>query len=302
MLNPAFSKELAASCPPGYKLPGALIREVKARNCQTNSGAELRLQEVYGREIWRKIVALRLHRMDWSTKAVLDVSCGRGFLSYHLLKRIRPQLLTLVDISAAEVAGAKHLISGSYTDVTVKYLVADAMESGLSDGIFDVIIGNSFLHHFYDLTAALAEFRRLLRPRGLFVTLHEPMTAALALESGSVHGFLSYLIRGQEYFDRFRYSGSGIAEGGGEDVWIFQPHDIRKLSEAAGFVNVKEHYWHFLRPLLVAKLNMHLGQNKPMLSGIESSVIEVSSVTDFVLSSVLPASWFGSIALVAEAP
>ena len=257
MLNPAFSKTICRQVKNDYILPEKVINIVKQKNASLNTGPELRTQKIYGDELWMKMKTLGLDKLSWKNKEVLDICCGAGFLSFHLLSRITPKKLTLLDISAPEINQAEKLLTGFSNVLPMEYTVADATRTNFPDNSFDIIVGNSFLHHFYDLPLALKEFYRILKPGGLFITLHEPTVASVAVESRNPKNMLLYIFKGKDYLNHFRYKGEGVAPGAGADVWIFREKEIINLFKKAGLENIKTGHWHFLRPKLVAVLNLH---------------------------------------------
>jgi ubiquinone/menaquinone biosynthesis C-methylase UbiE len=305
MLFPAFSRAVRTFDTSRYVLPEELARLVTSKNAATDTaGPELRLQSVYGDEIWRKLSSLGLEAHEWKDKDVLDVCCGSGFLSYHLLSRTRPRSLTMNELSRAELSRARELIDGlvlrrAPPPLAVEYVLADAIHSDLPGEGFDLVVGNSFLHHFSDVPAALREFHRLLRKGGRFITVHEPTIGATALESAN-HHLLRYMVLGERYLQRIWYQGDGISPEGGSDVWMFTRSDLQQLLAAAGFVNIKLRNWHCLRPLVVTLGRMHLCHKKPTLNRFDETVLRGAVSIDAVLSRCAPASWFGSICVLAE--
>ena len=299
MLNPAFSKNEIDFDDLNYILPSNLIKDSIENNYTFNTGEEFRLQKVYGYEIWKKLYSLGLTNFKWSDKKILDVCCGTGFLSYHLLQKIRPQEITLLDISPYELDEARKLIS-HFNDVNARYIAADIIDSKLPDASFDLVIGNSFLHHFYNLPLALAEFNRILKPGGLLITLHEPTIAAVALESGSCFQLRQYLVKGSRYIDDLRYNGNGIAPGRGTDVWIFKREEMTRLLYSAGFDDVLVNNWHLLRPFIVAKMGLYLNEQRNRLSIIEEYLLRTSIFADSLLNKFIPSSTFGSFCCSAQ--
>lgn len=300
MMNPAFSRSISSAQTERYVLPQNVMKHVTTENAQSDSGPEFRLQEVYGFEIWMKLYSLGFRNFRWADKRVADICCGTGFLSYHLLQRVHPLSLTLIDISLSEINNAKMLIGSINSTTPTEYLAADVMNSRLPDASFDVIIGNSFLHHFYDVPRALREFNRLLKPGGYFLTLHEPAIGAVAVESGRIKSLLQYLLRGSQYLEDIRYTGNGIAPGGGADVWIFKKQEVISLLKKAGFENTRAADWHILRQFIVARKSLHLNSRKQELTQSEVKLLRRSIRIDAVLSKILPASLFGSFCLAAQ--
>ena len=300
MLNPAFSKTISEQVKNGYILPRELVDIVKQQNISFDSGPELHLQKIYGDELWIKIKSLGLNELSWKDKEVLDICCGTGFLSFHLLSRIIPKKLTLLDISASEINEAKKLLVKFSNVLPIEYVVTDATYTNLHDDSFDIIIGNSFLHHFYNLPAAIKEFKRILKPGGLFISFHEPTVAALAMESRNPKNMFLYFLKGKNYLDYFRYKKDGVAPGQEADVWMFDGDELVELFLKNGFKNVKIDYWHFFRAKIVATFGLWLSEKKPKLNLLEIILMKIGIYSDFLLKRIAPRNLFGSAALKAE--
>ena len=89
---------------------------------------------------------------------VLDVACGPGVVSGQAAQR--GAKTAGIDFSPEMIAIAKK----SYP--ALNFHVADAEKLPFPDASFDVAIANLGLHHFENPPKALAEIRRVLRPRG----------------------------------------------------------------------------------------------------------------------------------------
>ena len=303
MLNHVFPRALVTEETKDYALPREVVEQVyRANSLGHNSGPELRLQGVYGDELWMKMQSLGLGPSWWVGKTVLDLCCGTGFLSYHLLARARPAHLTLLDISQNEVAQAEKLITSTYHGQALEFLCSNALDSPCSSASFDVVIGNSFLHHFPDVGLALREFARVLKPGGLFVSLHEPKAAAIALESRNPANWLSYARHGAAFVDRLRRDGTSLQAGQGTDVWLFDEGELRSLLREAGFERVKTEPWHFLRPLLVATAALHLDARRPRLGVVGRGLLRATIHADALLRGLLPTGFFASLAFLAQKP
>lgn len=84
---------------------------------------------------------------------ILDVGCGDGF--WWTLRGDRSEVYG-IDISASEVAQAKHRINAALTDVS--------RERPFPGTEFEEIIGNCSLEHVPDIDAALSNLRRAAAP------------------------------------------------------------------------------------------------------------------------------------------
>src|SRR3954470_10147852 len=143
MLNPGFTSAADRAYGSAYVVPEELSHAIVGANAEFATGPELRTQPAYGDELWFRLAELGMESLRWDELDVLDACCGTGFLSYHLTRRVTPRSLTLLDVSPEEVAEAERLVGSG-----ARSSVGDLAEPPLERDAFDVVIGNSFLHHF----------------------------------------------------------------------------------------------------------------------------------------------------------
>ncbi len=94
--------------------------------------------------------------------AILDVGCGGGFLSNELARQ--GYSVTGIDKSPESIRTAGlHDSTGK-----VQYLIADAYELPFPNESFDVITAMDFLEHVDRPQDVIAEFSRVLKPKGYF--------------------------------------------------------------------------------------------------------------------------------------
>lgn len=105
-------------------------------------------------------------------KRVLDYGCGRGDDALRLLDNGAAHV-TGFDISDAEIEHARQAARAAGYEERTHFVVADAHATPFADDAFDVIRGNSILHHL-ELERALHELRRILAPGGRAVFV-EPL-------------------------------------------------------------------------------------------------------------------------------
>ncbi|MBI2255861.1 MAG: class I SAM-dependent methyltransferase [Proteobacteria bacterium] len=116
--------------------------------------------------------------------AIVDVGCGRG-RSFRLLhEKFRPTRMIGVDVDAAmlEIAAAETAADG----LKVEFQQTTSSRMMLADESVDMVFCHQTFHHLMDQEAALAEFRRVLKPGGLFLFaestrkyIHSPMIRLL---------------------------------------------------------------------------------------------------------------------------
>src|SRR5436190_7372973 len=102
----------------------------------------------------------------------LEIGSGTGYFSLNLLQLGLMGRLVATDISPGMLdelgATAKRL------GLEVETKATDAERLPFQDASFDLVFGHAVLHHLPDLDAALAEFRRVLRPGGTLAFCGEP--------------------------------------------------------------------------------------------------------------------------------
>jgi tocopherol O-methyltransferase len=97
--------------------------------------------------------------------AVLDVGCGIGGPALHLARSLGCTV-TGVTLSARQAARAGEKAREAGLADRVHFEQADALETGLPDGSFDVVWALESVMHIRDRAAFFAEAWRLLRPGG----------------------------------------------------------------------------------------------------------------------------------------
>ena len=102
----------------------------------------------------------------------LEIGSGTGYFSLNLLQLGLIGRLVATDISPGmlgELAATAERLG-----LDLKTEATDAERLPFEDGSFDLVFGHAVLHHLPDLPAALAEFRRVLRPGGTLAFCGEP--------------------------------------------------------------------------------------------------------------------------------
>ncbi len=97
-------------------------------------------------------------------KVVLDVACGVGYGSCHLIKTGARRVIG-VDISRDALAYAKT----HYADLKVELIVGDATKLPFPDKSFDVIVSFETIEHVREYKKYLSECKRVLKEGGIFI-------------------------------------------------------------------------------------------------------------------------------------
>jgi malonyl-CoA O-methyltransferase len=108
---------------------------------------------------------------DLERPRVLELGCGTGLFSRHLVKHYPEGRFILTDAAPAMIAECRRNLAG-LGKATISYEVMDAGEAGGHAGL-DLIVSSMTLHWLPDPSAALQRLRRLLSPQGvlLYATL-----------------------------------------------------------------------------------------------------------------------------------
>jgi len=156
---------------------------------------------VLQREVARRLDE-RLACMRIAPKRVLDAGCGTGFALSALRTRFPGAALVALDLSTAMLSEARAAVSGSWTKrmgariglarSPFSLVCGDIEHIPLASASVDLAWSNLALQ-WVDVSRALAEFRRVLRPGGLVLfstfgpdTLRE-LRAAFAAVDGEPH-------------------------------------------------------------------------------------------------------------------
>ena len=114
-----------------------------------------------------KVRAQLLARLDYVTlepSVVLDAGCGTGHSARAIKDRYPRAQVVALDLSEGMLREARHRQSWRRRFARV---CGDATRLPLADASVDLVFSNLTLQWCTDLDAAFAEFRRVLRPRGL---------------------------------------------------------------------------------------------------------------------------------------
>lgn len=112
---------------------------------------------------------------------VLEVGCGTGKDSLHILARLQQGELYAQDISAGMITIAKRRLAGS--KIPVRYVMSNAAYLPFADSHFDAVFHFGGINTFGDIRRALAEMTRVTRPGGKVVVGDEGVAPWLRKKS-----------------------------------------------------------------------------------------------------------------------
>lgn len=129
----------------------------------TNISARIRLHRDYStnKEGWFSWVFKKLQLKP--KMKILEVGAGNGALWTQNLANIpKRETIILSDISTGILADARNAIGNNQE---FEYKVVDAQDIPFADNTFDLVIANHMLFYCDDLPKALAEIKRVLKPK-----------------------------------------------------------------------------------------------------------------------------------------
>jgi 2-polyprenyl-3-methyl-5-hydroxy-6-metoxy-1,4-benzoquinol methylase len=162
---------------------------VQYNRFESDSAVEIR-REVYGEDMgqqgWRSLDEHALMTdlvRETSPCNVLDVGCGSGGPSLALVQQTKCRL-TGVDVEASGVEHARRKTLARGLSEMVTFETVDCNERlPFRDAAFDVIVCIDAVLHLKDRFAALANWSRLLRPKGrLIFTDAAVVTGPISIE------------------------------------------------------------------------------------------------------------------------
>ncbi|MBA2389717.1 MAG: class I SAM-dependent methyltransferase [Geodermatophilaceae bacterium] len=181
----------------------------------------------------------------WPYAEALELGCGTGFFLLNLMQAGVAARGQVSDISPGMVKVA--LANAGRLGLDVRGRVADAESLPYADDSMDLVVGHAVLHHIPEVSLALREVLRVLKPGGRFVFAGEPtrygdMVARRlsrltwwSVTRATRMPMLSSWRRPQQELDE---SSAAAALESTVDLHTFTPASLRRMAHAAGAMDV----------------------------------------------------------------
>lgn len=212
-------------------------------------------------------------------EVVLDPGCGTGWQAAGL-RRAAPGVAVLgVDLSAGMLDRARRAGAGPL-------LQADATRLPLAAGSVDLVVTRGVLHHLPDVVAALAEWRRVLRPSGAVVVVSEPTPTVERHGAVLVRGLLPLLRRPLTQTEDFWELASMAA-----NLHVFTPGELAAQARRAGYSDVRLGTADWLSTLVLTSSYVVHGRRRELARRIPWRALEAAARTldAAVVDRLLPA-------------
>jgi ubiquinone/menaquinone biosynthesis C-methylase UbiE len=177
----------------------------------------------------------------------LEIGAGTGYFSLNLLNAGVVESATCTDISPGMLerleANARKL------GREVETAACDAAELPFPDESFDLVLGHAVLHHLPALERSFAEFARVLRPGGTLFFAGEPSRQGDRIAAWPKRAAM----RAAPLWRRAVKARPAFSANGGPpspddaehalesvvDVHAFDPADLQRLMQGAGFADTR---------------------------------------------------------------
>lgn len=118
-----------------------------------------------------------LDHIDWNrADRVLDAGCGLGAYFPWLRERVAERMIIGLDLIVPQL---HHVASRS---PGVPLVAGDVQSMPIASASLDVVLNAHMLYHVPDISAAIAEFRRVLRPGGQLLAIYDSITSQSELD------------------------------------------------------------------------------------------------------------------------
>ncbi|HZB49631.1 MAG TPA: class I SAM-dependent methyltransferase, partial [Mycobacteriales bacterium] len=212
-------------------------------------------------------------------EVLLDPGCGTGWQAAGLRRAAPGVTVVGVDLSAGMLGKARAAGAGPLVQ-------ADATRLPLAAGSVDLVVTRGVLHHLPDVVAALADWRRVLRPGGAVVVASEPTPTVERHGEVLVRALLPLLRRPLTPTEDFWELASMAA-----NLHVFTPEGLAAQAREAGYTDVRLDTADLLSTLVLTGSYVVHGRRRALARRIPWRALEAGAraVDGAVLDRLVPA-------------
>ncbi len=122
------------------------------------------LRDPRTREAWKQLL---LPQLPPAPALIADLGCGTGSLT--VLMAAAGHAVTGLDIAPQMISAAR--AKATAAGLSPRFVISDAADPALTAGSFDVVLARHVLWAMPDIDAALSQWIRLLKPRGVLILI-----------------------------------------------------------------------------------------------------------------------------------
>jgi len=127
-----------------------------------SAGRKLMMKHVEAPMLFRGLAKGQFRR-------VLELGCGAGIGTLHILRRLEPEQLIATDYDETTLPLAQRYVEKHWSGGGVTFRQADATSLPFEDEHFDAVVAFGVLHHIHDYRRAVREIARVLKSGGTFL-------------------------------------------------------------------------------------------------------------------------------------
>lgn len=159
---------------------------------------------------------------------VLDVCAGTGFVSLNIMRRRLFKKCVALDLNpeALKILADRARTMG-IDEIEIQ--TGNIMATEFQSNRFDVIMGNSFLHHLPDVPTFLKEMFRILKPGGVLCITGEPSPSAMKWQNYFQRRIMA--IQGKRHWPK--------GEIPLTDIWQFSTDGLERALRGVGFSEIR---------------------------------------------------------------
>lgn len=129
---------------------------------------------------------------------VLDAGCGPGTITLGLARKVAPGQVIGIDVEDSQFEQARKVADRE--GLNMDFRKANVYDLPFKDQQFDAVFSHAVLEHLSDPAAAIAEFRRVLKPGGM-IGLRAGDLGGLLIDAdteGPAQAFASYMAQQEQ--------------------------------------------------------------------------------------------------------